>query len=47
MKQIIQVSGTAKQVFKYVEALNRHKGKVTLEELVKKNKTLNLDMRSK
>ena len=46
MKQIIQISGKAKQVFKYVELLNRHKGNVTLRELAKDNKTLKLDLRS-
>ena len=46
MKQIIQVSGKAKQVFKYTEILARHKGNVTLKELEKDKKTLKLDMRS-
>ena len=46
MKQIIQISGKAKQVFKYMELLNRHKGNVTLRELAKDNKTLKLDLRS-
>ena len=46
MKQIIQISGKAKQVFKYVELLNRHKGNVTLRELAKDNKTIKLDLRS-
>ncbi len=46
MKQLIQISGKAKQVFKYMELLNRHKGKVTLGELAKDNKTLKLDLKS-
>jgi len=46
MKQIIQISGKAKQVFKYMELLNRHKGSVTLGKLAKDNKTLKLDLRS-
>ncbi len=46
MKPIIQVSGKAKQVFKYVELLSRHRGNVTLKELAKDNKTLKLDLRS-
>lgn len=46
MKQTIQISGKAKQVFKYIELLNRHKGNVTLRELAKDNKTLKLDLRS-
>ncbi len=46
MKQIIKVSGKAKQVFKYMELLSRHKGNVTLNELEKNNKTLKLDLRA-
>ncbi len=46
MKTLIQISGKAKQVFKYMELLNRHKGNVTLKELAKDNKTLKLDLRS-
>jgi len=45
MKTVIQVSGKAKQVFKYTELLSRHKGNVTLKELVKNNKTLKLNLR--
>ena len=46
MKPIIQISGKAKQVFKYMELLNQHKGNVTLKELAKDNKTIKLDLRS-
>jgi len=46
MKTIIQISGKAKQVFKYMELLNRHKGNVTLKELAKDNKTIKLDLRT-
>ncbi len=46
MKTIIQVSGKAKQVFKYVELLSRYKGNVTLKELAKDNKTLKLNLKS-
>jgi len=46
MKPIIRISGKAKQVFKYIEVLNRHKSNVTLRELAKDNKTLKLDLRS-
>ncbi len=46
MKQIIQVSGKAKQVFKYIELLGRHRGNVTLKELARDNKALKLDLRS-
>ena len=45
MKSIIQVSGKAKQVFKYMELVKRHKGKVTLKELAKDNKTFRLDLK--
>jgi hypothetical protein len=44
MKTIIQVSGKARQVFKYIELINRYKGNATLKELAKKNKTINLKM---
>ncbi len=46
MKPVIQISGKAKQVFKYMELLSRHKGNVTLKELAKDNKTLKLDLGS-
>ena len=46
MKRIIQISGKAKQVFKYVELLNRYQGNMTLKELAKNNKTFKLDIRS-
>ena len=45
MKTVIQISGKAKQVFKYTELLNRHKGNVTLKKLAKDKKTLKLDLR--
>lgn len=45
MKEIIKVTGKAKQVFDYMELLGRYRGKVTLKELAKDNKTLKLDMR--
>jgi hypothetical protein len=46
MATIIHVSGKARQVFKYVELLNRYKGKATLKELANKKKTINLKMQS-
>ena len=46
MKNVIRVSGKADQVFKYMELLKRHKGKVTLKELDKDNKTIKLDFTS-
>ena len=45
MKEILQVKGKAKQVFKFVDVLSRHKGNVTLKELAKNNKTLKIDLR--
>ena len=45
MKRVIQVSGKAKQVFKYIELLNRYQGKTTLKDLVKANRTVKLDLR--
>jgi len=45
MKTILQISGKAKQVFRYVELLSRHRGNVTLKELAKNNETLKLDLR--
>lgn len=45
MKQIVQVSGKAKRVFKYIEVLGRNKGNTTLKQLEKDNKTLKLNLR--
>ncbi len=47
MKPIIQIKGKAKQVFKYIELLKRHKGNLTLKELAKDNKPIKLDLSSK
>ena len=38
MKEIIEVKGKAKNVFKYVEMMKKHKGHVTLGELSKNMK---------
>jgi len=46
MKQVIQISGKAKQVFKYMELLKRHKGNVAIKELGKDHKSLKIDLRS-
>ena len=46
IKEIIKVSGKAKQVFRYVELLSNHRGHVTLKELAKDNKTFKLDLRT-
>jgi hypothetical protein len=45
MKELVQVRGKAKNVFKYVELMNRHNGKVTLGELAKKGKSVKIDLR--
>lgn len=45
MKPIMKISGKANKVFKYVELLNRHKGKLTLEEWARDNKNIKLDLR--
>ncbi len=45
MKNVIEVRGKAKQVFRYMELLNRHKGNVTIEKLAKENKPIKLDLR--
>ena len=45
MKPVIQISGKANKVFKYVELLNRYKGKVTLKEWARDNKNIKLDLR--
>ena len=45
MQTVIHVSGKAKQVFKYMELLSRHKGNKSLKELAKDNKTFKLDLR--
>ncbi len=37
MKQVLVVSGKAKQVFKYMELVSRYKGNVRLKELSKKH----------
>jgi hypothetical protein len=42
----MQVSGKAKQVFKYVEVLSRYKGNTTLKDLSRNNKALKLDFKS-
>jgi len=44
MKTIIHVSGKARQVFKYMELLNRYKGNATLKELANKKHTINLKL---
>lgn len=45
MKQVIRLSGKAKQVFKYMELLNRYQGKTALKDLVKANRTIKLSLR--
>ena len=45
MKQVILISGKAKNVFKYVEILNRCKGNMSLKDLSKGKKTLKIDLK--
>lgn len=45
MKEIVKVKGKAKDVFKYVELMNKHNGKMTLGELSKRNKSTVIDLR--
>jgi len=44
MQQLLTVSGRAKNVFKYMELINRHKGNITLKKLAKENKTIKIDL---
>ena len=44
MKQLILISGKAKQVFKYIELAKRYKGNVTLKDLAKSEKLLKIDL---
>ena len=46
MKPIMQISGKAKQVFKYIELLSQYQGKTTIRKLAQHNKTFKLDLRS-
>jgi hypothetical protein len=45
MKNVIEVRGKARQVFKYLDLLNRHKGNVTIAKLAQENKPFKLDLR--
>jgi len=45
MKDVIKIQGKAKNVFKYVELMNKHNGKMTLGELAKSGKTVKIDLR--
>ena len=47
MKQLIRLSGNARQVFNYMELLSRYNGKTTLKELEKENKTIRLSLKKK
>ena len=44
MKEVIQVKGKAKNVFKYVEMMKKHKGHVTLGELSKNMKSIKVEL---
>ena len=42
MQQLLTISGKAKNVFKYMGLINRHKGNITLKKLAKENKTIKI-----
>ena len=44
MKQVIQISEKAKQVFKYMESLKSRNDNVTIKELGKANKILKIEL---
>ncbi len=44
MRQVIQISGKAKRVFKYIEIASHYKGNVTLKDLVKDNKQWKIEL---
>ena len=44
MRQVIQISGKAKHVFKYIELMKRYKGNVTLKDLAKNEKMLKIEL---
>ena len=44
MKDVIKIEGKAKNVFKYIELMNKHNGKLTLGELVKNNKQVKIEL---
>ena len=45
MKEVIEVRGKAKNVFKYVEMMKKQKGNVTLGELSKNVKSIKVQLR--
>ncbi|MBN2238736.1 MAG: hypothetical protein JW712_03100 [Dehalococcoidales bacterium] len=44
MKEIIKIEGKAKNVFKYVELMNKQNGNITLGELAKKNTQVKIEL---
>ena len=44
MKNVIKIEGKAKNVFKYVELMNKHNGNMTLKELAKLNKQVKIEL---
>ena len=44
MKDLIKIEGKAKNVFKYVELMNKHNGNMTLADLAKKNKQVKIEL---
>jgi len=45
MGQVIQISGKAKHVFKYIALASSHKGNVTLKDLAKNGKEWKIDLK--
>ena len=45
MKPIIEISGKAKNVFKYLEVLNQHSGNTTIGKLAKNHKSIKIELK--
>jgi hypothetical protein len=45
MQDLVKIQGKAKNVFKYIELMNKHNGKMTLGEIVKSGKAIKIDLR--
>ncbi|MFC1948746.1 hypothetical protein ACFLW0_01030 [Chloroflexota bacterium] len=45
MEKVIEIRGKAKQVFKYIELMNRYKGDATLKDLAKNQKVCKIDLK--
>jgi hypothetical protein len=44
MQKVMKIQGTAKNVFKYIELMNKYQGKTTLKDLANR-KGVNIDLR--